>query len=117
MTTHKLYQRHAPALGIDSYNTFCRLLELLDAPADFELFDDYGRGWQRAQSRKRIVGEHKARPMFEEEDEANFRACTLAEVLAHCIEVMQYRDERVRAVLLDGTVIREWPIDEYDGIF
>lgn len=52
-----------------------------------------------------------------------FSAGTRGKTVAECIEKAGgplYADtmwRRRRVVLKDGTVIREWPTDEYDGIF
>lgn len=96
MTTHQLYQRHASALGIDSYGTFCKLLELLDAPALGQVL------WKDEWN----TFTNDAKPY------------TLAFCLVLVHEMAAARPDRQhRIVLLDGTVVREWPIDEYDGIF
>jgi hypothetical protein len=95
VTTHQLYLRHAPGLGIDSYGTFCRLLELLDAPAQVE---EYPGGCT-------FYG-------------PPLRFDTLHEALAGMRErIAAPNQQRVRVSLLDGTVVREWPEDEWDGIF
>jgi hypothetical protein len=92
MTTDELYQRHASALGIDSYGTFCKLLELLDRPA-------------RAQYQGVLTFN-------------KWYTWTNGSV-AECLRATLSREQghAYRIILLDGTVIREWPIDEYDGIF
>lgn len=38
---------------------------------------------------------------------------------AECLRATLSREQghAYRIILLDGTVVREWPIDEYDGIF
>lgn len=98
MTTHQLYLRHSAALGIDSYNTFCKLLELLDAPANVE---------SCIKGRWFVV---------------SYPSASVARCIRYCYAA-QNEDKRIgeqtsrRVVLLDGTVIREWPTDEYDGIF
>ena len=95
MTTHLLFVRHSAALGIDSYNTFCKLLKLLDAPA---MLQEYPGGCA-------FYGP----PLHFEH---------LHEAIADMhIRVTAPNQKRVRITLLNGTVIREWPIDEYDGIF
>ena len=94
MTAHQLYLCHAPALGIDSYATFCKLLDLLDRPGRAE-FETNGKWFAYKTD---TVG-----------------VCLLYAKDATNLTGKSRRSERV--VLLDGVVIREWPIDEYDGIF
>ena len=83
MTNHELYLRHGPAIGCDSYGTFCKLLELLDAPASYKyaLYAPY-LVW---------VVRH----------DGSAASCILR-------AARQPGFGRRRVVLLDGTVIREW---------
>lgn len=99
MTTHQLYQRHAAALGIDSYTTFCKLLALLDAPARVEFYSN----------------EHKWKHVFLGSYAVGSCLCDMFERIAQPPHARGF--DGIRVVLLDGTVIREWLIDEYDGIF
>ena len=94
MTTHQLFIRHSAALGIDSYNTFCKLLELLAVDCRVEVLAC--GAWTRT-----AFAPHNN---------------SLSEAILGVIEHRQ-ATHAYRIVLLNGTVIREWPVDEYDGIF
>ncbi len=93
MTTHQLFIRHASALGIDSYNTFCKLLELLNRPA-----------------RAQYQGVHTFAKWY------TLTKGSVAECLLDACDIRHGAIQR-RVALLDGTVIREWPIDDLDEIF
>ena len=85
MTTHELFRRHAPALGIDNFGTFCKVLELLEAPAKIEHWLPWKNAWQRMPDGPITVGQ----------------------ALCYCAEY-DGKLVRCRVVSLDGTVIREW---------
>ncbi len=92
---------HGSTLPFDDW-LFERLRPLLEAPGRVEYF--HGNKWCRYD---------------------NYIRCSVGYILRSAwrswfcdeIEAGKQRHFPRRVVLLDGTVVREWPIDEYDGIF
>lgn len=95
MTNRELFKKHANATGVHDLGTFCQVLALLDAPAKQEFYGDDAEwiGWP-----------------------ANHCKATrnVAAALVDSIDrAAQHESVRgflkMRVVLLNGTVIREWP--------
>lgn len=113
MTAHELYKRHAPALGIDSYDTFVKVCELLDMPARISIYGDKQDGRKRWSKRSEGTRGSVGRLLVH----AYSTSDTLPGPGQNALKPLVQRVRRLRIILLNGTVIREWPIDEYDGIF
>lgn len=101
MTLHQLFLKHGnalecaklarelstPELGVSEFGAFCKVIELLDTPAQIEFRDTHGTGnWL---------------PTF-------YGVHSVAKMLRGCFAVRKMSKTDCRVVLLDGTVIREW---------